>query len=1243
MRMLIETGQTMSVVYLASQLETLAARLADVLAERERSADFFNPATVVVPNRYLRKWLRLYLARRMGISINIRFLELNEALWELLRAVDPRKRTTPPEPLDANTERLLVLSVLLEDREPGLAVLRKYMQLQAPLPRLACRRAWHLADRLSRLISEYEFHRHETLIQPWLRGEPALREAAGIQHLMERAQRSLFARVADPEDGKRNRLCRLSGRNLATLPQYAAEVMAHSLSREHHDTIHVFGLTQVTAFHARVLAWLGRLFEIRLYHPNVIASRLHGMPVAGDLRGVVLTLSDENAHVDPNDPGRELLRGWGRAGSTALSLIAGLVEAGAFRAEVLEPVSTPGVKKTKPRTVLARLHDHLLGTPGPAARPLSQDTSVQIVSCPGIVREVETVHNSILDNLRRNPALRQTDFAVLVTDMARYRPILQAVFERPPHRLEYNLVDFSAAGLSTMGQALIGMLDLALESFTRSRVFAVLLNPCFLARLGIDRAQALTWLDWAETLGIYQGWDAGEKEEQGYARSPFYAWRLAVQRLRLGRYMEVAAEDADGPAPRFGHVIPFADIYSADREHLDAFCRSVETLLPALAGLRRLSGTGQRWATALTRLVHDFLDVPADRPEEEQVRSELLAALERLALWDHVVGPRATPDAHAGNLPLALVREYVQTQLEGLAGSRGEYLTGGVTIAALEPMRPVPFPVVYVLGLDAELFPGSNALSSFDLRGAHREPADIRPAEERAYLLLESLVAAQQKIYLLYNNYDVARDQTLLPSVPLQQLQRYLATHVTGGEFSTVPMPAQGADDAFFNEAQQPQYQDVLVQYRTADRFVALAAAVQDRRLALDLNQQAELRHEAETLKVDFAVVAAPPPATALSVTALPVTVSVAELRRFLQFPAREVLRRHLRIDDEEEAALETEEPLVTPDAAARQMVRQTLQQVLRRAMAGETSQALSEWRDRFRCVFADGRLRSRVPEDAFGAIDEAALQRELEERIHGKGGLEAFLRAHAGMMTCGPALLGESITPVGAKMRFPALRLPGDPEIRVVGSTPFAWFSRATFEILVVTAASKVNIGDVCQPMLEPLLLYLALLANPEPNHKAIAAKDWLSRRHFLLHVACPEGVRTCVHRLGLITPDEAQAYLVELTRDFLDAAQLDLLPFELIAGGPELRRVYDERSPSPVSAVDYVQILQEKLAQDRENFTKTLHIPRLVEMAGAHVPADALAKVQRRFRLLDRGPAQLRWHGRRPAGGMSPRTERT
>src|SRR5262249_46588425 len=150
-------------------------------------------------------------------------------------------------------------------------------------------------------------------------------------------------------------------------------------------------------------------------------------------------------------------------------------------------------------SVLNALQQQLLGTGPTTRRP--QDSSLQIAGCPGIQREVETAYQSILHNLSADPDLRMTDIAVLATDMATYRPALQAVFERALQadrkdapRLRYSLIDHCAVGVSLWGRAFLGMLDLATESFARSEVFAVVLNPCFLERLGVDHADAQLWL-----------------------------------------------------------------------------------------------------------------------------------------------------------------------------------------------------------------------------------------------------------------------------------------------------------------------------------------------------------------------------------------------------------------------------------------------------------------------------------------------------------------------------------------------------------------------------------------------------------------------------------------------------------------------------------------------------------------------------------------------------------------------------
>ena len=1210
----------MSTLYLGSELQSLAEKLAEELAAHERDGDFFAPVTIVVPNRSQRQWLRLWLARRTGVCINLRFRYLEEALWELLRDADPRAHQATPEPLDDQAYRLMVLAVLVEDRDPGLAVLQEYAGIGVlPLSRRACRRAWHLADQLWQLIRDYEYDRQDTLIQPWLQGKPGLRTKDTFHRAMEEAQRTLFARITAPETGRRALLAAGTGRNVKTFPQYAMEVMEQKNPKQADcaGPIHFFGLTHINALHTRVIGWLGAGLDIRLYHLNVLAGG-HEMATPGAQADFI----------------RELRSAWGKPAVEALGLVRSLADKRKFREDTLPTEAARDSRRATTPTVLSRLHDHLLGRQTAADDRLAQDTSLQIVACPGAVREVETVHNCILHNLQTNPALRLTDIAVLVTDVDRYRPIVQAVFERPPAPLKYSLVDLAAAGQSLFGQALLGMLDLALETFTRSRVFEVLLNPCFLARLDVDRAQALIWLEWAETLGVCQGWDAAEKASQGYPASPLYAWHLALQRLRLGRYMEVAAEEGDEPAPRFEKIIPFADIHCSDREHLDTFCAAVESLLPRLARLRGRSARGAEWAGTLRLLVSDFLEVPEDRPEEEQVRRTILGGLDELAVWDHL----RPAGADAAGLPLALVREFVLKQLEGLAGQRGEYLAHGVTVAALQSMRPIPFSVVYILGLDAELFPGSNTRSSLDLRNIQTAPGDVGPAEEKTYAFLENLIAAKDKLYLVYNNYDLSKDRPLLPAMPLTQLTDYLSNHVTREPFQPITIP-RGNDAAWlFDSAQQKPYQDVLVQYRQADRFVAFSVAQREGQVSLDQNQQDELQKKRATLRVDFAM-AAP----AKTASPLPLTISIRELRRFLEDPAYASLRRHLRIDDEEETAREAEEPLITPDLHARNLERQVLHQLVRRAGEGDLQQALDTWTERFRDTFRDSQLRCRVPEDAFGEMDAQALEADLRARIDGPGGIAAFLRTKAGLLWCGPALVGASYTPLGARTRFPALRLrPGQElpqdagaEIRLVGSTPLAWCGRDCFEILAITTSKDIEPTVLCKPMLEPLLFYLAMRANPEPNGKGIAAREWLSRRHFHLHVAYPGGIQTWSYPIDRVSAEEAMRYLAQLTLDLLDPGQLDFLPLWLVNGSKETRIAFDEGFKAKITPAEYKQRLEETCERMLENdYTNKHQSPQIVEMSGAEIPDDALAKVRRRFGLLDRGPALVRQGGfKKPA----------
>jgi exonuclease V gamma subunit len=1214
----------MSILHLGTDTEALAAALADDIDRRLRTGDCFAPIPIVVPHRYLAKWLKLWLARKLGVAVNLRWLRLESALWEGYHSVDPRSHAATPEMLDGDRYRLLVLSVLLQEDDAELGFLRQYLGVTAgELPRPGCRRAWHLADKLGSLIRDYEYHRQHELIQKWLKGRLGLRSAADADAL-ERAQRAVFAHIVREPDGRRALLNQATGRNFKTLPQYVMEVRELALHRRPAaSTWHVFGLTHISPLHVEALHWLGQFIDLRLYGVHAQAARLAKEPHPTAWRAFADSLRQGPPEEEAvGAAGDDLMRQLGRAEAESLGLQAGLLEDGT-RIVLSQSPKIKGGRGRSPQTVLTRLQLHLQGATADDATRLKQDPSLQIVACPGLRRELETVHNSILQNLQRDPTLRLTDIALLTTDISLYRPIVQAVFERPPRPLPYNLVDFSAAGHSSFGQALLAMLDLALESFARTAVFKVLLNPCFLARLGVEAQQAEVWLRWTEALGVHQGWDAREKAEQGLAASPFYAWRLGLQRLRLGRYMPTTPLHPDDLAPRFGHLIPFADVDSLDRDQLDVFAQAVEGLLPALQHLRRFRGGGRAWAEQLRYLIQQFLEVPEDRPEEEPVRDQLLQTLETLAVWDDA-SPAGKPTA----LPLALVREFVQSNLEAIPGSRGDVLTAGVVVAALPSMRFVPFRIIYVVGLNEELFPGSNQLSTLDLRHHERKPGDIRPAELNRSAFLDALLTAREKLYLTYSNWDASKDRPQLPAVCVNQLQRRLEQLIIEPPWQNVTMPATGHDAAYLDAEQQPTHQDVLVQYRGTERLLALLEAEREGRCTFDRKQRAEIEARTQARMPDFTVTrtsAAAPPKTP--------TLSIRDLRAFLWCPAEASLKRHLRIEHDEEIEPEDFEPLVTPWSAGNRLTARVLRYVAEQAGQGRLQQALQQWPARFEALHEEERLRCQGPEAEFGAVDAAALRQEISDRLLGEAGVADFLRGRMGQTFCGPILLGESLTPVGARLHWPALTLTlsasAATTARIVGGAALAWHDDTALDILVLTSKGEFDNEHLQYALLEPVLLYLALLAN----EAAAAPLPDIAKRACHVHVACGDGVHTIAYPAHSITPAEARQYLTQLATDCLDRGCFDLLPFPLLVNkkNDQLRAAFEGREDARLAA-EYRVLVEETVAADAEEYRPVWKAMPLLMTLPLAVPEDAYAKVRRRLHLLDRGPALVRARAKPP-----------
>ena len=365
------------------------------------------------------------------------------------------------------------------------------------------------------------------------------------------------------------------------------------------------------------------------------------------------------------------------------------------------------------RTLLATVQDSILHRRGrlPEEERVPQDDTLQILACPEIHREVETVQQGIIDAMLRDPGLRPDDIAVLVPDMDKYRHVLAAVFGRTregdPGHVPYNLSDASASSESDYARAVAQLFDLAAGRFSRKDLFALAANPCFRGG-GLDPAALRAWRGWTSKLNIFHGYDGDDKRERGYGSESLHTWTHGLDRLLLGTVMETPGED---DLRHFDDVVPFADGNSPERESLEAFLAMVECLHRDLAPFRdRRERPWSAWLDPLSGILARYLSAPEDQALEGYVEAELQRYLLELRSMDPLEALATSAGAEPG-VPVTVVLDLLLARLDGLKAGREPHLSGGVNVAGLAALRSLPFKLVYILGLGEGEFPDEDSAS----------------------------------------------------------------------------------------------------------------------------------------------------------------------------------------------------------------------------------------------------------------------------------------------------------------------------------------------------------------------------------------------------------------------------------------------------------------------------------------------------------------------------------------------------
>ncbi len=682
--------------------------------------DPLQPECIVVSSRGMNTWLSMRLAERLGVWAGGQFPFPRRFIDDLFGEVGPSG------PAWKDPQQLLwpVLAELprhLDD--PAFAELARFVAADS-----TGRNLFQLAGRVAGMFDQYPVFRPE-MVLGWDAGRD------------EHWQAVLWRAVLD----------RLGGQHVAAQARDFIDALEAGAAQDAALPARVclFGVSTLPPFYVHVLEALDAVIPVHLF--VVSASQEYW----AEVRSRKHAASEESAsEFGPSVP--PLLISLGAVGREFQGVLEDSVD---YQESEQALYEEPGDE-----SMLSVLQSHLLHL-RPAEAPSqsigADDRSIAIHACHSPMREVEVLHDHLLDMLAADPTLQPRDIVVLLTDVETYAPLVEAVFEREESDatfVPFCVADRSIRSDNPLIEAFHRVLAMVGGRVSASEVLDLLTLAPVQERFGIGPEDVDTLGAWVADAGIRWGIDAEHRKQHGQPALPENTWSFGLARLFLGYAMPGRGTTT------FADVLPYDEIEGGAAQLLGRFADLCQRLFTAVRTLEK-PRSPRAWQQALSHVIDTLLVAPTETAgwDVQPLRTAL----------DTIATEAENADFETG-LELEAILELVDTRLESDAPPRG-FLARGVTFCAMLPMRSVPFRVVCMLGLSDGAFPRGNRRLGFDLIAAEPRPGDRSRRADDRYLFLEALLAARDRVHLSYVGQSIQDNGDLPPSVVVSDLLEQLA------------------------------------------------------------------------------------------------------------------------------------------------------------------------------------------------------------------------------------------------------------------------------------------------------------------------------------------------------------------------------------------------------------------------------------------------------------------------------------
>ena len=401
------------------------------------------------------------------------------------------------------------------------------------------------------------------------------------------------------------------------------------------------------------------------------------------------------------------------------------------------------------------------------------DKSIVFNACHTPMREVEVLHDQILDALDSDSSLTPSDILVMMPDVEHYAPYIESIFSSNIYpkqnswnkSLPFSIADRDPLNVHQLIEVLLKVFQLPDSQFDVESVFEILDYESVHDSFGLSIDQVDQCRELAKATNIRWGIDAKTRAKNDFPKTNEHTWKYALDNSLLGYALGEADCDSLFEAPVASPVtgedqlglLAYNEIEGSNALVL-SYLKQFTDVVFRVNDWQSKKYTVENWLKKISQFIYRLFSID-DYASDLAKLLKIIDDLKELAELTQF----------KNEISFQLFHTLFKNKLQSIEGHE-KFLGHGITFCALVPMRSVPFKVIALMGMNDGEYPRQDKHNSFDAVAKSPRRGDRSRRDEDRYLFLESLLAARSRLIISYTGQSVKDNSELPPSVLVSEL-----------------------------------------------------------------------------------------------------------------------------------------------------------------------------------------------------------------------------------------------------------------------------------------------------------------------------------------------------------------------------------------------------------------------------------------------------------------------------------------